>query len=236
VRNRFEVAVNALSELDGGDTSLAEPILDAVPVSGVAVSTIGALLGTETLSATDDRIARVDEIQFDLSEGPCWDALETRGPIIEPDLHGSPRHSWPAFTKAIRDEEVAALFAFPLLVGPLRVGAIDMYRTEPGGLSDEHRAQTVTLAGIIGRHVLRRAMLQADRETESGPDTPFSRRLVHQATGFVIAQLGVSPEDALLLIQGQAFSEGRSVHSVADDVVNRRVRFTVEENRIEEKR
>jgi hypothetical protein len=178
----------------------------------------------------------VDELQFDLSEGPCWDALDSRGPVLEPDLQGNPQHSWPAFTKAISGEEIAAIFAFPLLVGPLKIGAIDMYRTEPGTLSAEHQEQTVTLAEIISRHVLRRAMLVAGRDADEGKETPFSRRLVHQATGFVIAQLGVSPEDALLLIQGQAFAEGRSVHDVAGDIVSRRLRFSVEGNRIEDQR
>jgi ANTAR domain len=234
--NGFDAAIDALSALKADDSSVAEPLLGVMPVSGVSVSTIGSLLGTETVSATDDLIAHVDELQFDLSEGPCWDALEIRGPILEPDLRGNPQHFWPAFTKAIRDEEVAAIFAFPLLVGPLKIGAIDMYRTEPGELSAEHREQTVTLAGIISRHVLRRAMLVSGSDANEEKETPFSRRLVHQATGFVIAQLGVSPEDALLLIQGQAFADGRSVHDVAGDIVSRRLRFSVEGNRIEDQR
>jgi len=236
MENRFEAAVDALSALKGDESWIAEPILGAMPVSGVSVSTIGTLLGTETLSATDDLIAHVDELQFDLSEGPCWDALAIRGPILEPDLRRNPQHSWPAFTKAVLDEEVAAIFAFPLLVGPLKIGAIDMYRTEPGQLSPEQREQTVTLAEIVSRHVLRRAMLVSGREADEGKETPFSRRLVHQATGFVIAQLGISPEDALLLIQGQAFADGRSVHDVAGDIVSRRLRFSVEGNRIEDQR
>jgi len=236
MENRFEAAVDALSALEGDESWLAEPILGAMPVSGVSVSTLGTLLGTETLSATDDVIAHVDELQFDLSEGPCWDALEVRGPILEPDLRRNPQRFWPAFTKAILDEEVAAIFAFPLLVGPLKIGAIDMYRTQPGQLSAEQREQTVTLAGIVSRHVLRRAMLVSGREANEEKETPFSRRLVHQATGFVIAQLGVSPEDALLLIQGQAFAEGRSVHDVAGDIVSRRLRFSLEGNRIEDQR
>jgi len=236
MENRFEAAIDALSAMEGDETSLAEPILEAVPVSGVPVSTIGKLLGTETLSATDDRIRRVDELQFDLSEGPCWDALEIRGPVFEPDLQGNPQHSWPAFRQAIQDEEIAAIFAFPLLVGPLRIGAIDMYRTQPGAMSDEHREQTVTLAGIISRHILRRAMFMAGQDPAAERETAFSRRIVHQATGFVIAQLGISAEDALLLIQGQAFADGRSVNDVAGDIVGRRLRFTVEGNRIEETR
>jgi hypothetical protein len=49
----------------------------------------------------------------------------------------------------------------------------------------------------------------------------------------VIAQLGTSPDDAELLIQGQAFAEGRTMREVADDILSRRLRFSLEGNRIE---
>lgn len=233
----FEQAVEALSRLAGDDSDIAEPILSAVPVSGVAVSTLGDLLGTGTVSASDGKIARVDELQFDLGEGPCWDALNFRRPVLQPDLVTSSPGTWPAFSRALEENtDVAALFAFPLLLGPLRIGAIDLYRTEPGELSEEHREQTLALATVVGRHVLRRALLVAGHEVHSSDDTRFSRRTVHQAIGFVIAQLGVAPDDAELLIQGQAYAEDRSMREIAEDILARRLSFTREETGIEESR
>jgi GAF domain-containing protein len=233
--DRYQAAVEALSEPGRENSSLAEPLLDVLPVSGVSVSTLGELLGTETVSASDEQIARVDELQFDLGEGPCWDALAHRRPVIEPDLRGNPPRAWPAFTKAIADEAVAAIFAFPLVIGPLRVGAIDMYRREPGELSREHQDLSLQLAAIVGRRVLRDALLRTGRD-ELQAEGGFSRRIVHQAVGFVIAQLGVSAEDAELLIQGQAFAENRSMREVAEDIVGRRMRFSLEGDGIEETR
>lgn len=231
--DRFDEALDALSVPFPETSTLAQSLLEVVPVSGVAVSTLGDLLGAETLSATDERIARVDELQFDLSVGPCWDALASRAPVLEPDLLVAPTREWPALSDRLREEGIRAIFAFPLLVGPLKIGAIDMYRTEPGSMSEEHQEQVVLLSALVGRHVLRRALAQSD-EAASGQTGTFSRRIVHQATGFVIAQLGVSAEDALLLIQGQAFAEDRSVEEVAEDIVTRRLRFSVEGNRIED--
>jgi AmiR/NasT family two-component response regulator len=51
--------------------------------------------------------------------------------------------------------------------------------------------------------------------------------VIHQATGFVIAQLGVSASDAELLIRARAFAEARTMQQVADDIVGRRIRFTM---------
>lgn len=220
----------------GDDPVAAEAVLAVVPLAGAAISTLGGLLGSETISASDDTIARVDELQFDLGEGPCWDAIATGLPVLEPDIRRRPVHTWPAFSPAISDADVAALFAIPLMVGPLRIGAIDMYDVRPRALEDGDLARATALAETVSRVVLRRAIEQSGLEEGPEPVRPFSRRRIHQATGFVIAQLGVSAADAELLIQARAFAESRSMLQVADDILSRRRRFTVRGGDIEDER
>jgi hypothetical protein len=217
-----------------GDRVEAAAFVTAVAVTGASISTLGGLLGSETVSATDERIARIDELQFDLGEGPCWDAVSAGRPVLEPDLRTRPRRHWPAFSRAVSSEDVAALFAIPLIVGPLRIGAVDLYDLRPRPLEDEDLAKTVALAEVVGRQVLRRAIASAQPDQEIAG--PYSRRVIHQATGFVIAQLGVSASDAELLVRARAFAAGTTVQEVADDIVNRRTRFTVEGTVIEDRR
>jgi hypothetical protein len=212
------------------------PVLDILPVTGASISTIGDFLGTQTLTASDDRAARLDELQFDLGEGPCWDALATARPVLAPDLRHGEHPTWPALLDAIRDEGIGAVYAFPLLVGPLRIGAMDLYAAEPQRPGTVAADETQALAAIVSRHVLKRALRRAGQDVDEGGSTRFSRRAIHQATGFVIAQLGISAEDAHLLIQGQAFAEGRSMIEVAEDIVERRFSFTMSGSRIEDSR
>jgi hypothetical protein len=192
-------------------------------VSGASISTFGPLLGAETISATDALALRVDELQFDLGEGPCWDALGTRRPVLQPDLGDDSLTSWPAFTNAVRAENIGAVFAFPLVFGPLDIGAVDLYSVDPVTLTREQQRQTLALSAIVSRILLRHALRESDGHSEP---SMFSRRLVHQATGMVLAQMGVSADDAHLLIQARAFAEGRTMQQVATDVVDRRIRFT----------
>jgi hypothetical protein len=219
----FQVASDALAGVGGQVSELARPFLHFLPVSGASVSTFGPLLGAETISATDALAGRVDELQFDLGEGPCWDALGTRRPVLEPDLSDSSQTSWPAFMDAIRTENIGAVFAFPLVFGPLDIGAVDLYSVNPVTLTREQQRQTLALSAIVSRILLRHALKGTDGYSEP---TMFSRRLIHQATGMVLAQLDVSADDAHLLIQARAFAEGRTMQQVATDVVERRIRFT----------
>lgn len=214
----------------------AEAVLEISSVAGASISTLGGLLGPETLSASDATIARVDELQFDLGEGPCWEAVETGRPVLEPDVPNSRRTNWPAFLRAVRDNGVVALFAIPLSVGPLRLGAIDMYDVRPRHLDEEELARAVALAAEVSRVVLRQAIQQSGIEETPTPTRPLSRRRIHQATGFVIAQLELSAADAELLIQARAFAEGRTMLEVADDILTRRRWFTVRGGQIEDER
>lgn len=232
--DRFGSAADVLRGLDDDAVPDADAIADALPVSGASVSTMGEFLGTETLAASDDRAARLDELQFDLGIGPCWDALATAVPVLEPDLLGAGAARWPELSHSLRDPGVAAVFAFPLMLGPLKLGAVDLYsdRAQPLGRAAEEQA--IIVAAILSRHILRRALRSVGREEHPGEGTRFSRRIIHQATGFVIAQLGINAEDAHLLIQGQAFAEGRPMRDVAEDIVERRLSFAVDANGIAE--
>jgi hypothetical protein len=217
------------------DAPDAAALLQIVPVAGASISTMGKLLGDETLSATDSRIARVDELQLDLREGPCWDALALGRPVLEPDLANSPRTVWPAFSEAIQAQRIAALFAFPMIVGPFRIGAIDLYEETPGDLNADAVARTVQLAAVTGKQVLRRAIQRARPDTDD-LFGPHSRRVIHQATGFVIAQLGVPVDEAELLIQASAFAENKSMRDIAEEIVRRERGFTMDGGSIEESR
>jgi GAF domain/ANTAR domain len=221
----FQHAADALARAEADPDAMARTLVEFLPVNGASVSTIGDFLGTETLAASDALIARIDELQFDLGEGPCWDAIAALKPVLAPNLRQRPAGLWPAFSPALDEHGVAAIFAFPLSVGPLRIGAIDLYSVTPAELSETRTTETSALASIISRHVLRDALRAAGGEMPSASG-PFSRRAVHQATGFVIAQCGVSAEDAHLLLQGHAFAEGVSMDEIAQEVISGRLVFT----------
>jgi len=54
------------------------------------------------------------------------------------------------------------------------------------------------------------------------------RLVVHQASGMVAAQLGIGVAQALIRLRGHAFSEGRRLDDIAQDVIDRRLRFDPE--------
>jgi hypothetical protein len=228
----FAAAMDALERSADAPAGFCRPFLDLLPVSGASVSTVGDLLGSETLAASDELAARLDELQFDLGEGPCWDAMKLGRAVLEPDLRNHPNTVWPAFTAAVLHDDVRSIFAFPLSVGPLRMGAIDLYSIAPVSLDRRQTRQADAMAGVVSRHVLRQALTAVGQE-DDGFGNAYSRRLLHQATGVVLAQLDISADDARLVIQGRAFAESRPVMDVAQDTLDGRLDLTRQDDGIE---
>lgn len=229
-RREFEQARQALSSAHERNGSLCDPFLTVLPISGASVSVLSGQIGQATLCSSSTIAARLDELQFDLGEGPCWEALATRKPVLTSDLQSGSHGAWPVFAEAARSDRIAAnvgsMFAFPLVVGSLEIGAIDLYTLQPGELSQAEVSDASALAGIAAWQVLRR-ILDDQADELANVDTSYtSRREVHQATGMVLVQLGVSAADAELLLRAHAFANGRSVSDVAMDVVARRLDFS----------
>jgi hypothetical protein len=202
---------------------LCAAFLSALPVEHAAISTLGDPFEIETVCSTDVLAARLDELQLDFGEGPCWQALATRAAVLLPDLQAPLTTAWPVVQAAIASHEIRAAYAFPMTVGTLGVGAVDLYASTPDALSDKDVATASAMADAAALQVLRNAM--ADRD-DPLRDDPSSRRVVHQATGMVIAQMHVPAPDALLVIRAHAFASGKSVRDVAAEVVERRLDFS----------
>ncbi|MHA7210061.1 GAF and ANTAR domain-containing protein [Arthrobacter sp. MDT1-65] len=215
-----------LSELDAVFSALCASFIDALPVTGAALSAFGGSVQETALYATDDVAARLDELQFDLGEGPRWEAARSRMPVFLPYARWMPHEKWPVFGKALAETDVQALFVFPLVVGALDVGVVELYRTTPGELSESERMTARALADAAAWSLLRRVLVPDDGDNPDKIGLSPSRREIHQATGMVLAQTGGTAAEALLLLRGHAFANGQSVRETSTEVLARRLDFT----------
>src|SRR4029079_10423387 len=119
--------------------------------------------------------------------------------VIESDLTDPVRSRWPAFTPQAVAAGGRAVFAFPLQVGIVRLGALDLYRDGPGALTDEQHRDAMVMADLIAQWVLdvqaRAPEGSVAAELEHDADFHF---VVHNAAGAVSVQLGVSVTEALI--------------------------------------
>jgi hypothetical protein len=207
---------------------LCQTCVSVTEVSGAGVMLMSSNHPRVSLSATTAVSTLIEELQFTLGEGPSVDAYNLAHPIAEPDPAGIVGH-WPAFAPPVIEAGARAIFSFPLTVGSIRVGALSLYRDRPGMLSEEQRAWALVVAAVAARKVL--AMQTKALPGELAADfVPLVERrdAVHQATGMVSIQLGVTVNQALTRLRAHAFANDRTLTELSEDIVARRVQFDAE--------
>ncbi|QQD77900.1 GAF and ANTAR domain-containing protein (plasmid) [Curtobacterium sp. YC1] len=228
--NDDEAFITAIAALHGASETddVCAPFLTVLPVTGVGITTLGDPFGSEIVSASDPSAERFEELQIDLGEGPSWEAMRTGRPVLVPDVQTTTSEVWPVASMAMREADLAAVFAFPMRIGALPVGSVDLYGQHAGALPGHLVQDAAALTDAITRQVLRRALTRADADAEEEHHdvNVHSRREVYQASGVLAAQIGVGADDALLLLRAYAFADGLSVRALANEVLARTVDFT----------
>src|SRR5437773_1413679 len=221
-----------LAELSagGGDVWSSARLCGVCPgiveVDGAGVMLISGDIPAGSLCTTNDVSHLIEELQYTLGEGPCVDAYRQGRVVAEPDLADPVTRRWPAFTPPALEAGVRAVFGFPLRVGTVRLGALNLYREWSGPLSDDQNADALVMADVAARWVLevqaRASPGAVAEELEVGADFHFA---MHNAAGMISVQAGISVTEALIRLRAFAFSHDRLLADVAQDVIDRRLRL-----------
>jgi hypothetical protein len=229
--DRLSVVLAAIADGDGaGGRSVVDRVCAAASSllslrgAGVSLMVEGELRGTAGVSEAG--VAMLQELQFALGEGPCLEAWGKLERVLEPDLSAPSVARWPAFAQAGVDAGIRAVFAFPLHLGAIRIGVLALYRDQPGALDGEELAYGLVLADVATWVILGvQAGAPPGELHESLANEPPYWSEIHQATGMLSVQLGISLDEAFVRLRGHAFATGQDLRHVARDVVGRRLRL-----------
>jgi len=227
-------------------SALCAAAVHEVGASGAWVTVLGSGM-PHLLHATDSVAAGLADVEFTLGEGPGIRAGRTGRLVMVPDVHTDRAHVLDAvgegpitvelsadLIEAARQFGVAAVFAFPLQVGAVRLGVLELYSRDRGPLTTAHLAAALRHALAITHALLGLSALEpvgaangtVDPDLRATNDgTALTRAVVHQATGMVMVQLGTSIDEAFTRLRAHAFAEGLPITEVAELIVDRRLRL-----------
>lgn len=217
-------------QLLAGEDRVGVPRLCEAATAVTAVSGAGVMLLADgnpqaSLCTTDDISSLIEEAQYTLGEGPCVDAHRLGQVVTEPDLAvGGTR--WVGFSERAVRAGARAVFGYPIRLGAARLGALNLYRDQPGLLTDDQHANALVVADVAARVILADQAGALIDGVGAGLESELNLwGVVNQAAGMVSVQLGIPVGDALVRLRAYAFSTDRVVNEVARDVVERRLRL-----------
>jgi hypothetical protein len=230
IHDQLLAAVDGRRGVEAADR-LCDACVALFDIDAAAISLVFDGSNSGTLGSSSAPARTYDELQFTLGEGPCLDSVASRAPVLVGDLADPDEGRWPIYGPALLSYQIRGVFAMPVLVAGEYIGALDFFRAQPGNLEGEYFAGAIVAAELASVPML--DLLDADLQSAVNDPGSYvwtelhdlSRAEVSQATGMLVAQLGVEPAEALVRLRAHAYATGRSSTDVARDILERRLKL-----------
>lgn len=190
-----------------------------IDASGLMLASSGGNLRALASSSEAMRLLELFELQAD--EGPCLDCYHTGKPVSSKDLsceHGR----WPRFNTAALEAGFHSVHAFPLRLRGTVIGALNLFRTAPGTLTEADVNAAQALADIAAIAILQnRASFEAETVADQLNRALNSRIVIEQAKGIVAERTGLNMEQAFHALRSHARNHNLRLEAVARGVIDR---------------
>lgn len=229
---RFTAALaaeTAGSEHDDGHLlpeRLARAVTRVLPVDGAGLSVQLPRLGRCPLGASPAAAGRAERLQFTVGNGPCLLAVTTGQPVflVAEDL----QRRWPVFAALLLEQTpYRGVVSLPVRHALAGTGALDLFLADPADVARLDVFDAVAVGDLAAAALSDAAVWSTWSEAE-GPHWLHSpaaerRAQVWQAVGLTSAALDVEAGEALAVLRAHAYGTGRTVDSVAADLVSGRL-------------
>lgn len=201
-QGKVDQAVNSLAELEleGQTLDSITGHIDRIAVQsldGWDAAAVSLVTGKEvaTYGTTDERVNPVDQAQYDANRGPCVDAIKTgetqyfNGTTVEP--------RWRQFAETAADHNVYSVLSVPMMFKGEVVGALNFYSRERDAVRPGHREEGLLFAAQAAVAIANtRALMAKETQVDQLEEGLQSRTMIGQATGLLMAQEGLSSDEA----------------------------------------
>ncbi|MCZ2839815.1 GAF domain-containing protein [Modestobacter sp. VKM Ac-2985] len=205
---------------------LARATVRVLAVDGAGLSVLTGTHGRCPLGASSPEAARAERLQFTVGTGPCLLAHASGQPVFaaEDDLH----RRWPTFADLlVATTPYRGVVSLPVPGALAGAGALDLFLVDP---DDVVRLDVFDALGIghLVSGALSDAVVWSPRAEGDGPGWLHSpaavrRAAVWRAVGALSVSLDADADAALAVLRAHAWVTGRSVDSVAADLVSGRL-------------
>ncbi|TJZ91498.1 GAF and ANTAR domain-containing protein, partial [Actinacidiphila oryziradicis] len=175
------------------------------------VAAVGILLADQhdmlqTMAASDEHTRLLELFALQHDQGPCVDCYKsgqarTNINLTDPKVTAA----WPAFAARAAETGFVATNALPLRLRGRVIGALALFQTDPGPLSDEDITLAQALADMATIAILQQRTLDQSQVERAQLQYALTSRIVlEQAKGILAERWHVSVDDAFAAFRGYA--------------------------------
>ncbi len=222
VATMVELADNLVVDFDVIEllTLVSRRCVEALDVdaAGVMLSSPTGELQFVASSSESMKILELFQIQAD--EGPCVDSFRSGEAVVNHAL-SEPDERWPHFTPRALARGFAAVHSLPLRLRGRTIGALNLFRREPGWLDETDVMYAQGLADIATITILQHQMaVDASLLNDQLTGSLESRIVIEQAKGMVAAAMRTDVDRAFTRLRSHARNHNLGLTAVAQAVVS----------------
>lgn len=168
--------------------------------------------GIETAAATDPLVREADQLQYELGEGPCLDAMAAHTRVVVTDMRHESR--WPRFAPRAVKLGILSQMGIEIFRDGSTVGGLNMYARHPGAFDDttEHAA---TLFAVHAAVALDKT-LTVTHLTEALQ----TRQIIGEAVGIVMCRYTLDEHTAFRYLTRISQNTNTKLRDLAQTIVD----------------
>jgi GAF domain-containing protein len=176
------------------------------------VSLVKARGKVETPVTTSPLARALDELQFELDEGPCLQAIRDDRSFSVPDLATDPR--WSRYGPCAAELGARSMLVCRLFTDGKATAAITLYGTTPHAFSPADE----DTAAVLAAHAA--VAIDAARTRAQLKEAIRSRQVIGEAIGVLKERYDVSSKEAFLRLRAASQSLNIKLHVIAEHLAS----------------
>ena len=220
-RTLVELADNLVDDFDIVDllTTLSDRCVEVLDVAAAGIMLVAPNGELRVMTSSSEAMRVVELFELQSQEGPCLDCYRSGEAVVNHDLAAAGR--WPEFAAVALEAGFRSADAVPMRLRSQVIGALNLFRSEPGALSDSDVIVAQALADVATIALLQhRTAVAAEVVNEQLTGALNSRILIEQAKGILAERHQLDMEQAFGRLRSHARNNNQRLSDLAHELVH----------------
>ena len=221
-RTLVELADNLVDDFDIVDllTTLSDRCVEVLDIAAAGIMLVAPNGELRVMTSSSEAMRVVELFELQSQEGPCLDCYRSGEAVVNHDL-AAPDSRWPRFAAVALEAGFRSADAVPMRLRSQIIGALNLFRSEPGALNDRDVIVAQALADVATIALLQhRTVVAAEVVNEQLTGALNSRILIEQAKGIIAGRHHLDMEMAFSRLRTHARNNNQRLSDLALNVVH----------------
>ena len=221
-RTLVELADNLVDDFDIVDllTTLSDRCVEVLDIAAAGIMLVAPNGELRVMTSSSEAMRVVELFELQSQEGPCLDCYRSGEAVVNHDLAAADSR-WPGFAAVALEAGFRSADAVPMRLRSQIIGALNLFRSEPGALNDSDVIVAQALADVATIALLQhRTAVAAEVVNEQLTGALNSRILIEQAKGIIAERHHLDMEQAFARLRTHARNSNQRLSDLAHEVVH----------------